>query len=123
MNVDGAFILAETHRKTSVLLFVDSRFINDSDEFGKMFVARIALAHAFKKTNTNVTEQLTSKGAFTPDANEALHANDLHVKSMQRCDRQSCSAIRANEAAQIMFECLKFARVEKSELWRIFAPR
>ncbi len=29
--------------------FVDSRFINDSDEFGKMFVARIALAHAFKK--------------------------------------------------------------------------
>ncbi len=34
MNVDGAFILAETRRKTSVLLFVDSRFINDSDEFG-----------------------------------------------------------------------------------------
>ncbi len=41
--------LAETRRKTSVLLFVDSRFINDSDEFWKMFVARIALAHAFKK--------------------------------------------------------------------------
>ncbi len=56
MNVDGAFILAETRRKTSVLLFVDSRFIDDSDEFGKMFVARIALAHAFKKTNTNVAE-------------------------------------------------------------------
>ncbi len=49
MNVDGAFILAETHRKTSVLLFIDSRFINDSVEFGKMFVARIALAHALKK--------------------------------------------------------------------------
>ncbi len=49
MNVDGAFILAETRRKTSVLLFVDSRFINDSDEFGKMFVERIALSHAFKK--------------------------------------------------------------------------
>ncbi len=49
MNVDGAFIFAETRRKTSVLLFVDSRFINDSDEFGKMFVACIALAHAFKK--------------------------------------------------------------------------
>ncbi len=60
MNVDGAFILAETRRKTSVLLFIDSRFINDSDEFGKMFVAHIALAHAFKKTNTNFTEQLTS---------------------------------------------------------------
>ncbi len=43
MNVDGAFILAESRRKTSVLLFVDSRFINDSDEFGKMFVERIAL--------------------------------------------------------------------------------
>ncbi len=46
--------------KASVLLFIDSRFINDSDEFGKMFVARIALAHDFKKTNKNVTEQLTS---------------------------------------------------------------
>ncbi len=47
MNVDGAFILAETCRKFSVFLFVDSRFINDSDKFGKMFVSRIALA--FKK--------------------------------------------------------------------------
>ncbi len=47
MNVDGAFILAETCRKTSVLRFVYSRFRNDTDEFGKMFVARIALAHAF----------------------------------------------------------------------------
>ncbi len=64
MNVDGAFILAETRRKTSVLLFVDSRFINDSDEFGKMFVTRIALAHAFKKTNKNVTEQLTSNNVL-----------------------------------------------------------
>ncbi len=64
MNDDGAFILAETRRKTSVLLFVDSIFINDSEEFRKMFVARIALAHAFKKTNTNITEQLTSKFEF-----------------------------------------------------------
>ncbi len=38
----------------------------------------------------------TQKGAFTPDSNEALRANDLHVKSMQRHDRQSCGAIRAN---------------------------
>ncbi len=68
MNVDGAFILAETRRKTSVLLFVESRFINDFDKFGKMFVVCIALAHAFKKTNTNVTEQLPSKGHFTQDA-------------------------------------------------------
>ncbi len=66
MNVDGAFILAKTRRKTSVLPFIDSRFINDSDEFGKMFFARIALAHAFKKTKTNVTEQLTSNSVLAP---------------------------------------------------------
>ncbi len=41
---------------------------------------------------------LDSKCAFTPDANEALCANDLHVKLMQRRDRQSCGAIRANGA-------------------------
>ncbi len=64
MNVDGAFILAETHRKTSVLLFIDSRFINYSDEFGKMFVACIALAHALKKPNKNVPEQLTSNSVL-----------------------------------------------------------
>ncbi len=50
-------------RKTSVL-FIDSRFINDSDEFGKMFVALIALAHAFK-TNKNVTEKLTSNSVLS----------------------------------------------------------
>ncbi len=50
------------------------------------------------------------KGAFTPDANEALRANDLHVKSMQRCDRQSCGAIRENEAARITRH--------KSSVWR-----
>ncbi len=59
MNVDGVFFVAETCMKTSVLLFVDSIFISYSDKFGKMFVSRIAYAHAFKKTNTNVTEQLT----------------------------------------------------------------
>ncbi len=42
-----------------------------------------------------------TKCAFTPDANEALRANYLHIKSLQRLDRQSCSAIRANEAARI----------------------
>ncbi len=41
------------------------------------------------------------KGAFTPDTNEALRANDLHVKSMQRHDRKSCGAIRVNYAARI----------------------
>ncbi len=29
-----------------------------------MFVARIALAHAFKKTDTNVAEQLTSSSVL-----------------------------------------------------------
>ncbi len=64
MNVDGAFILAETSRKTSVLLFIDSRFKNDSDEFAKMFIARVALAHAFKKTDKNVAELLTSSSVL-----------------------------------------------------------
>ncbi len=32
-----------------------------------------------------------SKGAFTPDANEAIRANDLHIKSMQRRDRQTAA--------------------------------
>ncbi len=39
----------------------------------------------------------TPKGAFTPDANEALSASDLHVKSMQRRDEAIC----ANDAARI----------------------
>ncbi len=38
-----------------------------------------------------------------------LHANDLHVKSMQRRDRQSCGVIRANEAARM-------ARITRREL-------
>ncbi len=48
-------------------------------------------------TNTNkrpVISDKEAKGAFTPDANKALRVNDLHVKSMQRSDRQSCGAIR-----------------------------
>ncbi len=55
MNVDELLFWQKPAgtRKTSVLHFIDTRFINDSDEFGKMFVARIALANAFKKTNTN----------------------------------------------------------------------
>ncbi len=60
MNVDGVvgFILAETRRKISVLFFVDNIFINDCHyEFGKMFVTRITLSHAFKKINKNVTDE------------------------------------------------------------------
>ncbi len=45
-------------RKTSVLLFVDSRFINDSDEFGKI------IGTCLYETNTNVTEQLTSNNVL-----------------------------------------------------------
>ncbi len=44
--------------------------------------------------------------AFTPDANDANRANDLHVKSMQRRERQSCGAIRVYEAARM-------ARIER----------
>ncbi len=64
-------------RKTSVLLFVDSRFINDSGEFGNMFVACIALAHALKKTNTDVTEQLTSNQIFCSNQKSARSADFL----------------------------------------------
>ncbi len=84
MNVDGAFILSETRRKTSVLLFVESRFINDSDESEKMFVARIALAHAFKKNNTNLTEQLMSN-SFSTDFFRALDFEPWHRELVQRC--------------------------------------
>ncbi len=52
----------------------------------------------------------TFKGAFTPDANKALRANDLDVKSMQRRDRQSCGAICANEAAR-MVRMARMARI------------
>ncbi len=48
--------------------------------------------------------------------NEALRANDLHVKSMQRHDRQLCGAIRANyDGANRAFGTFdaQFARVEK----------
>ncbi len=58
MNDDGAFILAETHRKTSGLLFIDTIFIIDSDEFGRCF-SHVLHWHVFKKTDKNVTEQLT----------------------------------------------------------------
>ncbi len=58
----------------------------------------------------NLMYFLMSKGAFTPDANDANRANDLHVKSMQRRERQSCGAIRANEVARMArIECFFFA--------------
>ncbi len=37
-----------------------------------------------KKLDTDRWFDSDCKGAFTPDANEALSASDLHVKSMQR---------------------------------------
>ncbi|MGL4674065.1 MAG: hypothetical protein ACRCXK_04305 [Wohlfahrtiimonas sp.] len=52
----------------------------------------------FVKCEPKSSQLKEAKGAFTPDANEALHTNDLHVKSMQRRDRQSCGAISANGA-------------------------
>ncbi len=53
--------------------------------------------------NTNkhpVISDKEAKGAFTPDANEVLRANDLHVKSMQRSDRQSCQMKRITQTNQ-----------------------
>ncbi len=55
-----------------------------------------------RRQGTDVKRQ----GAFTPDANDANRANDLHVKSMQRRERQSCGAIRVYEAARM-------ARIER----------
>ncbi len=47
------------------LLTTACRYLNDSHyEFGKMFDARITLSHVFKKTNKNVTEQMTSNNVL-----------------------------------------------------------
>ncbi len=59
------------------------------------------LCAAFKNVNKEecqASERTKGGLKVTPDANRA---NDLHVKSMQRRERQSCGAIRANEAARI----------------------
>ncbi len=70
-------------RKTSVL-FIDSRFINDYDEFWKMFGARIALAHAFKKTNKHFTEQLTSNSVLAQISSRALDFKPWHRERVRR---------------------------------------
>ncbi len=49
-----------------------------------MFVARIALAHAFKKMNTNVTEQLPSN-CFSADFSCALDFEPWRRELVQRC--------------------------------------
>ncbi len=67
----------------------------------------------------NLNSIAVPEGAFTPDGNEALCTNYLHVMSMQKRNRQSCGVIRANEAnANWAFGAfdLRFAQVE---LWRI----
>ncbi len=61
-------------------------FLLTADEFGKMFIARITLAHAFKKkTNTNVTEQLTS--------NNVLAHIFLVLWTLNPGTASSCSAV------------------------------
>ncbi len=45
------------------------------------------------------------------------------LSEMQRCVRQSCGAIHANYTARIERLGRLTTRVEKSDLWRIFAPR
>ncbi len=67
-----------------------------------MFVACIALAHALKKTNTDVTEQLTSnqifcsnqKSARSTDFSRALDFEPWRRKLVQPC-LNNLHAIRA----------------------------
>ncbi len=54
-------------------------------KFGKMFVARIALSHAFKKIYKNVTERLTS--------NSVLAQIFLAVWTLNPGAASSCSAV------------------------------
>ncbi len=83
MNVDGAFILAETRRKTSVLLFVDNSMQISHYEFGKMFVTCITLSHAFKNNNNN--EQMMS--------NSVSVQNFLTLWTLNPGAVSSCSAV------------------------------
>ncbi len=83
MNVDGAFILAETLRKTSVLLF-KCRYFSDIShyEFGKMFVTRITLSHAFKNNNKN--EQMMNN-CFSAEFPRTLGFEPWRHELVQRC--------------------------------------
>ncbi len=49
MNVESFYFGRNPQEDLRGFLLTLSRFINDSDEFGEMFVACIALAHAFKE--------------------------------------------------------------------------
>ncbi len=51
----------------------------------KYFYSFITLNGLGPKYIADILTEYKPKGAFTPDANEALSASDLHVKSMQRC--------------------------------------
>ncbi len=61
-------------------------------DFVKRFYSKQGVlpnSFSFAKVSVNqitkmLEEHQVSKGAFTPDANEALSASDLHAKSMQR---------------------------------------
>ncbi len=69
-----------------LLLTTACRYLNDSHyEFGKKFVARIALSHVFKKTNKNVTEQMMS--------NNVLAQIFLALWTLSPGATSSCSAV------------------------------
>ncbi len=85
MNVDGAFILAEICRNQEDL----SAYVcwpQHADishyEFGKMFVTRITLSHAFKTNYKN--EQMMSK-CFNAEFPRALDFEPWCRELVQRC--------------------------------------
>ncbi len=98
MNVDGAFILAETCRKTSVLRFVYSRFRMILTSLGRC-LSHVSHWHMpFKKTNKSVTEHLTS--------NSALGFETWCRELVQRCLNNShaiCACIRKHNILQFIY--------------------
>ncbi len=84
MNVDGAFILAETRRKSSVLLFVD----NSMQIFLRYISLRIweDVCHRYHivKRKNNKKEQLPSK-CFSADFPRALDFEPWRRELVQRC--------------------------------------
>ncbi len=67
---------------STLKVYVAAIAVNHSLEAGRT-IGRIDLVIKFLRGARRLNPP-RPKGAFTPDANEALSASDLHVKSMQR---------------------------------------
>ncbi len=81
-----------------MLIFVDGRFINDSDKFGKMFVAVWHWHMPFKKTNKM---QLPSNSVFSADIYLALDFEPWRGKLVQPC--AICACIRKHNILQFIY--------------------